>query len=661
MSWYPRVYALLLAVLCANAAFAQRVYFGGSDTSARLETRAVAAREGLAPVEIKLSIGGIDVEKTEEGFDRVSVQGMVPMDLAGKPELMTTGTLVAVPEGFEPSVEVLSHDSRKLDNVVVQPAQKRFRCGPSRGGFEFDGELYASHAAFPESLVELKEVGKLQSVRLFRVGLNPFQARLGDRTLEVTTDLTARVHFKQVARVRGTELPKAIYEIVRNGTANGRALGGIVLPVAAADVMILIHGDAHKNAIAPLVAWKTAKGITVKTYSYTQAGGSKEAVKKFIQNLYDTEVVKPSYLVMVGNKTSLPGYMESTASGSAATDYTYSLLSGTDAVPDILFGRIVADNDAEVTTQVNRWIAYEKAPAKGTWYPQGMTISSNEGSNPSDKEYAQMTIDALKKGTYQNVDLFNQGDSSATPANITSALSAGRTWISYWGHGSGTSWGSTNGSFGNSQVQTQTNVDKLPIIVDVACQNGSWVNLAKPFGKAWVTQESGGRAAGAVGYYGGSVNISWHPPAVMAVGVSKYHFEKPVHTLGGSVAAGQLYLIEKMGTGSNVTDNLKWYNLFGDPSLLVRTDVPKAYNLKQNVRKTGAGVTVEVSAEDSGGAGVANLSVSVTNANGQNLAVGNTSLAGTATLFIPGVVQLSPNTVMTATGYNAETQQVVLQ
>ncbi len=661
MSWYSRVYAPLLAILCANAAFAERVTFGGADTSARLETRSVNSREALAPVEINLSIAGIDVEKTEDGFDRVSVQGMVPMDIAGKPELMTTGTVVTVPEGFEPSLEVVRQDTRKLENVVVVPAQKRFRCGPSRAGFEFDSELYASRAAFPESVVELKEVGKLQSVRLFRVGINPFQVRLGDKSLEVTNELTVRVHFKQVSRVRGTELPKAMYEIVRNGTANGRTLGDIVRPMAAAEVMVIVVGDSLKNSIAPLVAWKTAKGLTVKTYTFTQAGGTKEAVKKFIQNLYDTEVVKPSYLLFVGNKTSMPGYMESTASGSAATDYTYTLLSGTDAVPDVLHGRIVADNEAEVLTQMNRWINYEKAPAKGAWYPQGATISSNEGSNPSDKEYAQMTIDALKKGTYQNVDLFNQGDTTATPANITNALTSGRTWLSYWGHGSGTSWGSTNGSFGNTQIQALTNSDKLPIIVDVACQNGSWVNLAKPFGKAWVTQESGGRPAGAVGYYGGSVNISWHPPAVMAVGVSKYHFEKPVQSLGGSVLAGQLYLIEKMGTGSNVTDNLKWYNLFGDPSMLVRTDVPKAYSLKQNVRKSNGGVTIEVSAQDSNGNGVANLSASVVNANGQNLVVGATNLGGTASLYIPGVISLSPNTVLTTTGYNAETQQVVLQ
>ncbi len=660
MSWYSRVYALLLAVLCANSALAAHVSFRGEGNTARLETRAVHSRDALAPVEIQLSIPGMDIDRTEDGFDRIVVSGLVPMDIAGKPELMTTGTIVAVPNGFEPVLEVVHQDSRKLDNIVVQPAQARFRCGPARSGFEFDTALYQSREAFPGEVVSLTEMGKLQSVRLFRIGMNPFQVRSGDKSLEVTTDLTVRVSFKQAREAGTSVLPKSLYDIVRNGTANGRSLGSFVHAITAQEQMILVVGDSLKSTISSLVAWKQAKGIDVKVYTFTEAGGTKEKVKTFLQNLYDTATVKPSYLLFVGNKTSMPGYMENTGSGSAATDYTYTLLTGADAVPDVLHGRIVADNAAEVTTQVNRWINYEKAPEKGSWYPQGMTISSSEGSGPSDKEYAQMVVDALKKGTYKTVDLFNQGDTTATPANISDALSSGRTWIGYWGHGSGTSWGSTNGSFGNSEVAKLSNADKLPVVIDVACQNGSWVNLAKPFAKAWVTQESGGRPAGAVAYLGGSVNVSWHPPAVMAVGVAKYHFEKPVHSLGGSVLAGQLYLIEKMGTGANVTDNLKWYNLFGDPSLLVRTDVPKEYNLKQYVRTNLSGVNVEVSATDSSGNGVADLTVSIVGTAGQNLAVGTTAADGSATLVLP-VAKLSPNTILTVSGYNAESQQVTLQ
>jgi hypothetical protein len=95
-------------------------------------------------------------------------------------------------------------------------------------------------------------------------------------------------------------------------------------------------------------------------------------------------------LLTVGNKTTMPTYMESTASGSAASDLKYSQLSGEDNIPDLFYGRLVADTQAELETQINRWIAYEKNPEVGaTWYRDGMTIASPDGSGPSDKEYAQ--------------------------------------------------------------------------------------------------------------------------------------------------------------------------------------------------------------------------------------------------------------------------------
>ena len=89
--------------------------------------------------------------------------------------------------------------------------------------------------------------------------------------------------------------------------------------------------------------------------------------------------------------------------------------------------------------------------------------------------------------------------------------------------------------------------------------------------------------SGAVAYLGGSTTISWDPPAIMAIGIAKSHFEQSIPSLGGSVLAGQLYLIAQVGTTSDSLDNLKWYNLLGDPSLVMRTDTPKTYQVKYAV------------------------------------------------------------------------------
>lgn len=661
MSWFSKSCLFLTPVIFTANAMAARVQFHGEGLNASLKAIPVRSNAKVAPVEIRLSVPGINLDRVEDGFSSVSVEGLTPMVNEGNPELFTSGTLVAVPQGFEPELQILQQEQREVNGVVVRPAQKKFRCETGHRGFEFNSQLYQSERTFPSQVASLEEVGYLQNVRLVRVALNPMQMDMRNRSLRVTTQLVARVNFRQVANSAPVKLSPALYQVVRNVTANGRNLGTEILLSRAPEKMIAIVADSLKAEVEPYFAWKRSKGIAVEVYTFTEAGGSKEKVKEHIQKLYDAAEVKPTYLFFVGNKTSMPVFMESTGSGSAASDYRYALLSGTDAIPDALYGRILADDATDVAHQVKRMIQYEKSPEKnGTWYPVAHTLASNEGSGPSDKEYGEQVAAALKAGTYTKIHAGVQGQVESEPETIVGKVNEGLSWISYFGHGSGTSWGSTTGSFSNSNVAQLKNVDKLPIIIDVACLNAAWTNIAKPFGKAWVTHSVDGKEAGAAAFYGGSVAISWHPPAVMSVGISKYHFEKPVFTLGGSTLAGQLYLIEKMGSGSSSIDNVKWYNLFGDPAALIRTATPKAYQLKhQSVFENGRQI-VTVTAVDEAGQGVAGLTTSLSKDGAETLAVGQTDTEGKAILSIADLGSLA-GAVITTTGYNAETSEVVLQ
>ena len=128
---------------------------------------------------------------------------------------------------------------------------------------------------------------------------------------------------------------------------------------------------------------------------------------------------------MVGNKDTLPPYMEDASGGPAASDYRFSLLSGDQNVPAVFYGRLVADNADEVTTQVNRWIAYEKTPEQLDWYQDGAAIAGPKESNPSTKENGQQIQSILKQYTYKTVDGFFKGDGTATISNVDTALEAG--------------------------------------------------------------------------------------------------------------------------------------------------------------------------------------------------------------------------------------------
>jgi hypothetical protein len=103
-----------------------------------------------------------------------------------------------------------------------------------------------------------------------------------------------------------------------------------------------------------------------------------------------------------------------------------------------------------------------------------------------------------------------------------------------------------------------------PIIIDVACQNGRLIsgNLGSNFMKT-----DGANEFGAAAYYGGSVNISWHPPAIMARGIAFEQTAKKFHHLGEALLAGQLYLAANWTNQAEIIDNFEWYHLQGDPGM----------------------------------------------------------------------------------------------
>jgi hypothetical protein len=316
---------------------------------------------------------------------------------------------------------------------------------------------------------------------------------------------------------------------------------------------------------------------------------------------------------------------------------------------------LVADNADEVTTQITRWIAYEKNPDSLDWYHDGTAIAGPKGSNPSDEENGKQIQSILSQNGYKTMDGFYGAEGTATVSNVDQALTAGRSWLTFFGDGSGTgwSWDGTNENYGNSDVEALTN-SHLPFIIDVACLNASWYDEPLPFAKAWVTQTSDGQPAGAVAYLGGSTEISWDPPAIMAIGIAKNHFAQSIPSLGGSILAGQLYLIQQSGASDDTTDNLKWYNLLGDPSLVMRTDTPRQFQVQYNTQSTAQGTSVTVTTTDPSGNPMSGLLAALTGSSGALLAAGPTDPTGNVTLTVSGSAS---GDSLTVTGVNAATYQ----
>ncbi len=658
----PFMLCVCWVLLTAPHAFGREILFPDSRlTEAKVEWSARSTTShSLSEMEIEVRLGGIELREQTGGY-QVTSKGLSPLGAVGSPDLGVTGILLAVPPGVEPRMEVLGAPKTTwIESTPVAPCQNKTRCdlpAPSPSSMK-PSKVYRSDLLFPRKTFSLQRLGSVQNIRFYRLAIQPIQTLARSGSLKVTTEMSVKVRFE------GEPKPFALTDTVQSllSTAiNGPEIARLALPLLAPETMVVISADSLMASVEPLVEWKRQKGLRVEHYSASEAGTTKEGIQAFVQARYNALPRKPSFLLLVGNKATLPGFREKTAQGYAASDYSYTLLEGGDALPDILQGRLLANSKAEVDTQVARWIAYEKSP-RGSWYSNATTIASDEGTNPSDEGYAAQISEALSGHSYRSVDQFFQRSGSATAFNLVSALELGRSWVAYFGHGSGYDWSSMNDEFSVDQIAELKNFAQLPFVVDVACQNGSWMDIDGNFGKAWVSTQQNGAAAGAIAYLGGSVNISWHEPATMSVGIAKYHFQRMARSVGASVFAGQIYLMEQMGVASNTLDNLKWFNLFGDPSLTLRTSAAQPYEVKHTVSSRGNDWVVAVTATDALGNPLEGVKLAAwAPGYAEPLSCATTSAQSEATLRILDSVKLPQGTLLTSSGYNLETYQFPIE
>ena len=164
---------------------------------------------------------------------------------------------------------------------------------------------------------------------------------------------------------------------------------------------------------------------------------------------------------------------------------------------------------------------------------------------------------------------------------VADALNQGKGIILYTGHGSTNAF-ATSG-FSKSNVNSLTNTEVLPFIWSVACVNGNFVNNTC-FAEAWLRATNAGEPTGAVATLMSTINQSWDPPMdaqdeMVDILVETYS-NNIKRTFGGLSMNGCMKMNDDYNSqGATMTDT---WNIFGDPSLMVRTDTPKAIIVTHN-------------------------------------------------------------------------------
>ncbi len=507
---------------------------------------------------------------------------------AGSPDLPKLTTSVAIGATDRMVVRVVSSSFTDYPDMTIAPSKGNlFRnIDPQTVPYTW-GAAYQTNRFFPGELVSLREPHIIRDLRGQTVVVYPFQYNPVTKVLRVYNEITVTVEKADnngantlTARNPQQTITSEFEQIYKRHFINYASLSDYTPLSEEGNMLVISYGD-FMPAMEEFVEWKNTIGIPCEMVNVSTIGTTTTAIKDYIANYYNTNGL--TFVLLVGDNAQIPTNTGGNLGGPS--DVAYSYIVGNDHYPDLFVGRFSAENIGHVETQVRRTVDYEKTPAlvADDWYTTCLGIASDQGPG-DDNEYDYQHIrniqsDLMSYNSTWNPELFdgNQGGNDApgnpNASNVSTEVNAGTSIITYTGHGSTTSWGTTG--FSNTNVNALQNQGKLPFIWSVACVNGEFMN-GTCFAEAWLRASQGGQPTGAVAFLGSTINQSWDPPMegqdeMVDILVETYP-DNIRRTFGALSMEGCMKMNDTYGSGGNeMTDT---WTIFGDPSVMVRTDNP---------------------------------------------------------------------------------------
>jgi hypothetical protein len=301
------------------------------------------------------------------------------------------------------------------------------------------------------------------------------------------------------------------------------------------------------------------------------------AIREFLSFAYDNWGA--SYVVLVGDghydpkqnkftetESFIPPYLADADPwlGETAADNWYVSLSGSDAMPEMMLGRIAVSTINEAQNFIDKIVDFESET--GDWQYQVLAVADNQESG--DPPFAGISEDLLNDylpPSYQ-VEKVYLGDTHSTgnlaKQAIIASINTGKMFVNYFGHGNTSIW-ADEPIFSRSDVSILENVGKYPIFLTMTCNNGYYLYPRIPEGYRSLAEtltNASERGAAA----------SWSPTAFgrtnghdfLIKGFYEAVFEDGVEHIGEATLLGKLNL---WASGNNL-DLLDTFLLFGDPA-----------------------------------------------------------------------------------------------
>ncbi len=390
------------------------------------------------------------------------------------------------------------------------------------------------------------------------------------------------VRCRSVVVKLGYEQPLAGYG---SGNAMAEMMGSILdgeTPEFRVDQpgYLIIVPDEFYDDILPLAAWKEQRGFKVWVRKLSETGSTREQIRTYIRNAYNTLIPVPSYVLLVGAVNKIPAFI--TTGTPCVTDHPYACVDGDDFMPDLFVGRLPAANGSELDVIVAKVRGYEMTPAMSdpSWFRRALMVATSyqEGGTPAVTALITKRIireRLLAKG-FTQVDTVFYPPTRYGQGPVDSAVNRGVSFVNGRGWGNYDGWGYPQ--FLTNDVYGLDNGWKLPVITSLYCGTGNYARNPC-FGEAWLRAGTPTNPKGGIAFWGSSwtgTSTRWNN--CMDYGIYRALFDQGVDLCGPAMYLGKLAQYENFPLAEDSFDLRIYfhvYNLLGDPSLQMWTRVPE--------------------------------------------------------------------------------------
>lgn len=411
---------------------------------------------------------------------------------------------------------------------------------------------------------------------------------------------------------------------------------------------LIVSVPKYEEAVNNFAEWKRKMGYRV--HVVMEDAYSSAYLKAIIQNLYNQNGVNLDYLLIVGDSHDVPAsYDGEKINGEETYYYKTDLYYGfttNNSVDSFKMsrGRIPVKSNDEATIIFNKIIQYERNPVTDPqFYNTGLHCAYFQDDNYdgyADRRFAQTSEEVLnymeeyiKKNVnrvyftktsvnprHWNNDLYSYGEEvpdylkkpafawNGNYSDIITHIDNGCFYVFLEDHGNIRSW--SNPYFNCNHISSLNNGVKLPIVFSISCLTGKFNHGTDCFAETFLKKENGGCvsiiAATETSFLGYNEALAemmfdaiW-PSNVLRIDMPEFGFDaikkvvEPVYELGKILDMGLIYLWE-IGGPQNRLYTRELYHCFGDPSMMIRTEVPQKFS--PTIRRTNGVISVNTNCD----------------------------------------------------------------